>query len=417
MLLRGLCADVRIAVGEVVVIGREQMPDEGDAGPNCFAASLSDEARLTLEVLNPCGLFVVSRGGAEQAHPRGETAFLEAGDEIRVGQTTLTVEREGGKRARVAVAAPPSGAHTTLLIGGELRTAGVALGTLQLGVSYPAPRMPRDEAIALVRAALAAGVTLFDTSDAYCRNGSEMGYVESLVAEALAGQPQAIIATKGGMQRHMSNEESHNTWLRPVASPEKIEALIRASHARLGGKRPIPLWQVHHADEKATLPVMRAAQRMQKEGLISHLGVCNVSLAQLEALRADGIRIATVQNEFSIWTRTASSPNNGNKTGKTGILEYCRHHGLVFLAYSPLGGLKTRRGERDLARDFPQFAAEAKNRGCDPCALLMATMRRLFPEVVLLVGTRRADRAAQLLDFEHIALTEAEARKLWPATK
>ncbi len=76
---------------------------------------------------------------------------------------------------------------------------------------------------------------------------------------------------------------------------------------------------------------------------------------------------------------------------------------------------KTRRGERNLARDFPQFAAEAQRRKCDPCALLMAVMRRLFPEVVLLVGTRRADRAAHMLDFEGIALTEAEARKLWPA--
>ena len=413
MLLKGLSSgDVPVAAGEVVVVGREQMQEEEDAGTNCFAASLLEQGRVKVEVLNPCGLFVVSRGREEQAHTRGETVFVEAGDEIRVGGTTMSVEREGGsKRARVAAA------HATVLIGGELRVTGVALGTLQLGVNYPEPRPAREEALRLVRAAADAGVTLFDTSDAYGRNGSEMGYAEELLAEALRGraETEAVIATKGGMQRHAANEQSNNTWLRPVASPERIEELIRASHARLGGQRSIALWQVHHVDEKATVPVMRAAQRMQQAGLIRHLGACNVSVAQLEALRKEGIRIATVQNEFSIWTRTAASASNGNLTGKTGLLDYCRQHGLVFLAYSPLGGLKTRRGERSLVRDFPQFAGAAERRQCDPCALLMAVMRRLFPEVVLLVGTRSVARASHLLDYENIALTVEEAKKLWPA--
>ncbi len=417
MLLQGLASSpLRVVPGEVLAVGREQMPEEEDAAHNCFAASLTDDGRLRIEVLNACGLFVKSRGGREQAHRRGETAYLEAGDEIRVGSTEVQVERDGAKRSRVAAhaEAPRQPKHGTVKIGGDLEVPAVALGTLQLGVMYPEPRLSRDKAIELVRAAYKGGVRLFDTSDAYCRNGGEMGYAEELLAEALQGAEGAVIATKGGMQRHATVEESTGAWLRPVSSPNQIEALIRASHKRLGGRDPIPLWQVHHVDEKATVPVMKAAQRMQREGLIRHLGVCNVSVAQLEALRKEGIAIVSVQNEFSIWTRTAATASNGNLSGKTGVLDYCREHGLLFLAYAPMGGLKARRAERNLVKDFPQFAAEAAKRQCDAHALLMATMRTLWPHAVLLVGTRTAERAARLLDYEKISLTAEEARSLWP---
>lgn len=90
----------------------------------------------------------------------------------------------------------------------------------------------------------------------------------------------------------------------------------------------------------------------------------------------------SVQNELNIWTKTASNPYNGNpkvlaffvgfffssvkKKGKTGVVDYCAKEGLVFFAYSPLGGLKTRRNERNLVADFPKFGTEAAKRGVDP---------------------------------------------------
>lgn len=91
-----------------------------------------------------------------------------------------------------------------------------------------------------------------------------------------------------------------------------------------------------------------------------------MSVGQLEALKSAKIRIVSVQNEFNIWTKTAASAYNGNPKGKTGVIDYCAKEGLAFLAYSPLGGLKTRRKERNLTADFPKFGVEASKRGVDP---------------------------------------------------
>ncbi len=93
---------------------------------------------------------------------------------------------------------------------------------------------------------------------------------------------------------------------------------------------------------------------------------CNVSISQLDALKAAKIDIVSVQNEFNIWTKTAGNAFNGNPKGKTGVVDYCSQNGLVFIAYSPLGGLKTRRKERNLVQDFPKFGVEAQKRGVDP---------------------------------------------------
>jgi aryl-alcohol dehydrogenase-like predicted oxidoreductase len=275
----------------------------------------------------------------------------------------------------------------------------VALGTLQLGVNYPTPRMSRDEGIALVRAAYAGGVRLFDTSDAYCKNGSEMGYVEELLAAALKDLRDAVVATKGGMTRHASNEASNNTWGRPVGSPERIEQLIADSSKRLGG--PIQLWQVHHVDEAATVKVMTAAKKMQSKGLIQHLGVVReqqlviiiiILLISAMCLWDSSTRCVTPTSTLCLFRTSSTSglvrPQARSMEtpklvvclfvyliwfvkcfdvqGKTGTVDFCSKHGLVFMAYSPLGGLKTRRNERDLVADFPQFAVEAKKRNVDP---------------------------------------------------
>ena len=269
MLIRGLSQDIVVEVDSKIVLGNQQFPSvNGDA---CIV-SLDEDGVVVVDVLHDV-CHVVLSSGLEEHLGRGSKALLEDGDKFSFGDGPVaTVERQRGKRSKTSeatnIAAVAGGGAVELggKTGSPLRVPVIALGTLQLGVNYPIPRMDRIDAIALVRAAYAGGVRLFDTSDAYCRNGSEMGYVEELLRDALAGK-DAVIATKGGMTRHMTSEESASTWGRPISNPERIEALIRDSHRRLGGS-VIRLWQIHHVDEVATVKCMAAAQRMQKEGLI-----------------------------------------------------------------------------------------------------------------------------------------------------
>lgn len=201
--------------------------------------------------------------------------------------------------------------------------------------------------------------------------------------------------------------------MRGPNSAAAIDKAIRASHAALGGSRPIDLWQVHHVEPERTVEVMRAADKCREEGLIEQIGVCNVCIEQLESLRKANIKICSVQEEFSIWNRTASSKFNNNPRGKTGLLDYCIEHNLTFIAYSPFGGLKQRRKERDLVKDFPKFGVVSKKKGFDPYHLLLAVYRTLWPKMLIIVGTRTPERAAALLEYEKIELTKQEAEDLW----
>lgn len=296
---------------------------------------------------------------------------------------------------------------------GDWSVSGVALGTLQLSVNYPTPRCSREEALAIIGAARDAGVTFFDTSDCYGRNNTDLHYAEDLLKTSALPSSSCLVCAKGGMTRTQEEHIAGKAWGFPISDPKRIVQCIEQTMAHL--QNPLPLWMVHHVEPQHTVNVMRAADEMRKKGLIQMLGCSNVSVGQLETLQKEGIPIVCVQNEFSIYTRTAATPFNGNKTGKTGVIDYCRDHGIVFMAYSPFGGLKTRRGERKpLEEQFPDLARVAQEKKCDPHALLLKVMRTLWPHVVPIVGTRRKDRAARLMDYQKIDLTIQEAKQLWP---
>lgn len=254
MIVRGLGSDIVVGVGSKNVLTSKHFPSvKGDA---CILSFDEDEGAVVILAV-AAGCEVVSSSGEKSVLEKGSKAFLDEGTSFGFGGTVASIARPNSKKSK---------SERTGVAVGPLNVPGVALGTLQLGVNYPSQRMSRDAAIALVRAAYAGGVRLFDTSDAYCRNGSEMGYVEELLRDALANCGDAVIGTKGGMTRHASSEESNSTWGRPVNNPQRIEELIRESHRRL--KAPIRLWQIHHVDEPATVKCMEAAQKLQKEGLI-----------------------------------------------------------------------------------------------------------------------------------------------------
>jgi aryl-alcohol dehydrogenase-like predicted oxidoreductase len=252
----------------------------------------------------------------------------------------------------------------------------LAVGCMRLSTE---PVREETRALATLHAALDAGVTLFDTADAYCRDAGETGHNERLIARALATWPGDVsavrVATKGGLTRPGGRWEADGRARHLVAAAE-------ASRRALGVER-IHLYQLHAPDPSVPLATsVRALVSLQRDGLVERIGLCNVSLAQLQDARRIA-PIAAVQVEMSPWHDTSI---------RNGVAELCAGAGIELLAYRPLGGA-ARRGR--LAAD-PALKAIAERHAATPAEIVLAWLRGLDRVVVPLPGPTRPENARSL---------------------
>ncbi|MEU6922709.1 MULTISPECIES: aldo/keto reductase [unclassified Streptomyces] len=201
------------------------------------------------------------------------------------------------------------------LLGGELPVRRLGYGTAQLtGPGYWGPRGARQDAVAVLRAAVEQGVTLVDTADNY-----GPGLAEELVAEALHPyREDLVIATKGGVVR-----TSDSAW-HVAGRPEQLRAMCEASLRRLRTDR-IDLYQLHRFDPEVPMAEqLGALDALRQEGKIRYIGLDTLTADQLEqALSLTGI--ASVQNRFNLLDRSSDA-----------VLKMCEAHGLAFLPWFPL---------------------------------------------------------------------------------
>jgi aryl-alcohol dehydrogenase-like predicted oxidoreductase len=268
----------------------------------------------------------------------------------------------------------------------------LAIGCMRLSTEED-----RDDArtLATLHAALDAGVTLLDTADAYAREEEDTGHNERLIARALAtwgGDAAAIrVATKGGLTR------PDGRWV-PDGRARHLAAACEASRRALGVAR-IHLYQLHAPDPKTSLATsVRALATLQKDGLIEHIGLCNVSLGQLEEARRIA-EIAAVQVEISPWHE-----NNL----RNGVAELCAAEGILLLAHRPLGGIA---GARRLGRD-PVLGAMAERVGASPAEVALAWLRGLTPVLAPLPGPTRPEHARSLARAAALRLSEEDTAAL-----
>lgn len=272
---------------------------------------------------------------------------------------------------------------------GELTVSALGLGCMGMSEFYGAT--DDAQSLATLEAAYAAGVTLYDTADAY-----GFGHNEQLLGRFLRGKQGRIqVATKCGLVR-----EAGQYARRIDNSAAYIRQACEASLVRLGVER-IDLYYLHRLDLAQT-PLeesMGALAGLVREGKIGAIGLCEVSAATLR--RAAALHpVAAVQSEYSLWTRDPEQ----------GVLEACRAVGAAFCAYSPLGrGFLTGSfaGTRDSAdfRSFnPRFAEEnmrsnerivarvrdlAASQGCTPAQLALAWLLAQGDDIVPIPGTKR----------------------------
>jgi aryl-alcohol dehydrogenase-like predicted oxidoreductase len=206
----------------------------------------------------------------------------------------------------------------------ELRAIGsLPVSIAGLGCNNFGMRIDDDASARVVDAALAAGMTFFDTADIYGDTKSE-----EFLGRALAGRrKQAIIATKFGMRL---DED------RRGARPEYVRTAVEDSLRRLRTDY-IDLYQLHQPDPNVPIAdTLGALDALVKAGKVKQIGCSNFSADQMdEAHRAaapGGARFVSVQNEFSLLHREPERE----------VLPACTRLGVAFLPYFPLAsGLLT----------------------------------------------------------------------------
>lgn len=257
-------------------------------------------------------------------------------------------------------------------------------------------RPNEEDARKLLHFVFDLGITLIDTADSYCIDESEKHFNEKTICEALQSYPKPTehirIATKGGIIR------PNGRW-DPNGDPDYLYKTITESYQALGGSEPIFLWQHHVPDENFPVSAsLSAAKRAQEEGLVSHIGVSNYSVAQIKEAQKV-VEIVSVQNQFNPWYR---------KPEHDGVLQYCEEQGLVFLPWSPLGGMGRAKSLDTVT--VLEDAAQAK--GVSPQQIALAWLMSKSDQIIPIPGASRIDSVKDCVASLELKLSENRIKKI-----
>jgi pyridoxine 4-dehydrogenase len=272
----------------------------------------------------------------------------------------------------------------TFRIGGELEVHRLGYGAMRLcGPRVTGWPPDRANALRVLRRAVELGATFVDTADAY---GPEVNELQ--VAQALHPYDGITVATKGGLTRLAER----GNWP-PDGRPEHLRAACDASLQRLRVER-IDLYQLHRPDPKVPFAESVGALRdLRDEGKIRHVGLSNVSVAQLDEARAI-VEIASVQNEYNLGNRESED-----------VLGACEDADIAFLPWYPLDA-----GE--LARPGGPVEAVAREHDATPAQVALAWLLRRSPVTIPIPGTSSVAHLEENMAARELELTDADVGRL-----
>jgi len=252
----------------------------------------------------------------------------------------------------------PGGA---LKLADDLVLSRMGFGAMQLaGPGVTGPPKDRDQALAVLREAVEAGVTHIDTSDFY---GPVV--VNELIREALHPYPADLrIVTKVGARRGQDG-----SW-RSSLEPGDLKAQVRENLAHLGvdALDAVNLrLRAEGTGRESVAEPFGALAELQKEGLIRHLGLSEASETQLTEAQAIA-PVVTVQNLYNLATRRDDA-----------LVDRCAAEGIAYAAYFPLGGFTPLQ-----SATLDRVAARL---GASPHQVALAWLLRRSPTMVLIPGT------------------------------
>lgn len=255
-------------------------------------------------------------------------------------------------------------------------------GAMQLaGPGVFGPPKDRNAAIAVLREAVAAGVNHIDTSDFY---GPHV--TNQIIREALHPYPQdLLIVTKVGAVR--GNDAS---W-QPAQQPEDIKRAVHDNLRNLGLDaldvvNMRIMGDVHVPSEGSIARQVEALAELQRQGLVRHIGLSNVTAAQVK--EAEGmVDIVCVQNLYNLVQRTDDA-----------LVDELAQKGIAYVPFFPLGGFTPIQSS-----GLSKVAAEL---GATPMQVALAWLLQRAPNILLIPGTSSLQHLRENLQAATLQLPE-----------
>jgi pyridoxine 4-dehydrogenase len=283
---------------------------------------------------------------------------------------------------------PSAASSGTFLIGGDLPVNRLGYGTMRLvGEGAWGEPNDADEARRVLRRAVELGVTLIDTADAY---GPEIA--ERLIAEALYPYPPGlVIATKGGITRQGPAKTEY------VGRAGYLIQCVEMSLRRLRIER-IELYQLHRIDPRTPLEEsLGALRQMQEQGKIRHIGLSEVTPAQIEEAQKI-VPIVTIQNRYSLADRRHEE-----------TLNWCEQHNIGFLPWYPMAAGKILKSDHPAARTLGRIAA---SHSATPAQLLLAWVLQRSPVMLPIPGTSKVAHLEENIAAADLRLSAEETAEM-----
>ena len=246
---------------------------------------------------------------------------------------------------------------------GERSVRRLGYGAMQLaGKGVFGPPKDHDAAIAVLREAVAQGVNHIDTSDYY---GPHV--TNRLIREALAPYHDDLtIVTKIGARRG-----SDASWL-PAYSPEELTQAVQDNLDNLG--REVMdvvnlriMFDAHGPAEGSIEAPLTALAELQYKGLVRHIGLSNVTRAQI----AEGRKICNivcVQNQYNLAHRDDDA-----------LIDELARDGIAYVPFFPLGGFSPLQSST--------LSGVAERLGATPMQVALAWLLQRSPNILLIPGT------------------------------
>jgi pyridoxine 4-dehydrogenase len=255
----------------------------------------------------------------------------------------------------------PAGKGGQFRIGEDFSVNRLGFGAMRItGKGVWGEPKDRSEAIRVLRRAVELGINFIDTADSY-----GPGVSEEIIAEALHPYPAGlVIATKAGFDRPGPDQWATN------GRPAHLRAACEGSLRRLRVER-IDLLQLHRIDSKVPAEEQLGALKdLQAQGKIKHIGLSEVSIAQIEHARTI-VPIVSVQNRYSVVDREADD-----------VVAYCERENIAFIPWFPLAAGKVSAEGSDLE-------GAALKLKTTPSQLALAWLLWRSPVILPIPGTSR----------------------------
>lgn len=261
-------------------------------------------------------------------------------------------------------------------------------GAMQLaGPGVFGPPKDHDAALAVLREAVAQGVNHIDTSDFYGPHVTNL-----LIREALAPYPDDLVmVTKIGARRG-----TDGSWL-PAFSAEELTQAVHDNLHNLGLDvlevvNLRVMFDAHGPAEGSIEAPLATLAELQRQGLVRHIGLSNVTAAQIAEGRRM-CRIVCVQNQYNLAHR-----------GDDALIDDLARDGTAYVPFFPLGGFNPLQSST--------LSKVAARLGATPMQVALAWLLRRAPNILLIPGTSSVAHLRENLSAADLELSDDVIKEL-----